>query len=71
MKVALTIIGVVLGLIALAVLAIITIPFKESEGAVITALISLKVALRNKLLPSGDAKVDDEAEAEVVVPDVA
>ena len=57
MKVALTIIGVVLGLIALAVLGIMTIPFKESEGAVITALISLRVALRNKLLPRKDEEV--------------
>ena len=57
MKVALTIIGVVLGLIALAVLGVMTFPFKESEGAVITALIGLKKALRTKLLPT---KKDDE-----------
>ena len=59
MKVALTIIGMVLGLIALAMLAIMTFPFKANDdnGAVITALISLKAALRNKLLPTKDEEV--------------
>lgn len=65
MKVALTIIGVVLGLIALAVLAIMTFPFKgnDDNGAVITALIALQKALKGKLLPTKDDVV--------VVPDAA